>query len=80
MMIMKWMTSSNERVVRLLRPLNTLDGRDAMELLKMECDGFNEEYAQIMITMKWMMSNNERVDRLLRLLNTSDGRNVIELL
>ncbi len=34
MMIMKWMMNNNERDDRLLRPLNTLDGRDVIELLK----------------------------------------------
>ena len=32
MMIIKRMMSNNERVDRLSRPLNTLDGRDVIEL------------------------------------------------
>ena len=33
---------SNERVERLLRPLNTLDGRDVIELEWRSCDECNE--------------------------------------
>ena len=35
--------NNNERDDRLLRPLNTLDGRDAIELLQRECDECNNE-------------------------------------
>ena len=38
------MISNNERVDRLLRPLNTLDGRDVIELEKRECDKCNDEW------------------------------------
>ena len=37
-MLRKWMLNNNERVFKLLRPLNTLYGRDVMELEWMECD------------------------------------------
>ena len=44
MMIMKWMITNNERDDRLLRPLNTLDGRDAIELKWRECDECNDKW------------------------------------
>ena len=37
MMIMKWLMSSNERDVKLLRSLTTLDGRDVIELELRKC-------------------------------------------
>ena len=43
MMIIKLMTCNNERDLRLLRPLNTLDGRDVIELWWRECDECNDE-------------------------------------
>ena len=44
MMKMKSMMSNNERYSRLLRPLNTSDGRDAIELEIMECDECDKEW------------------------------------
>ena len=40
---MKWM-NNNERVDRLLRPLNTFDGRDVIELELRECDECSYEW------------------------------------
>ena len=68
------------RVDRLLRPLNTLDGRDVIELEYRECDEGDEE--------EWVDNDDNEMndewlwkscDRLLRPLNTLDGRDVIEL-
>ena len=42
-MIMKWMMICNERFDKLLRPLNTLDGRDVIELEPSPCDECNNE-------------------------------------
>ena len=36
--------SNDERVFILLRPLNTLDGRDVIELELRECDECNDEW------------------------------------
>ena len=67
------------REYRPLRPENTLDGRDMIELRARWCDEWNDE---------WMMNierrlNDEwlwkRVDRLLRPVNTLDGRDMIKL-
>ena len=44
MMLMKWMWCNNESWDRLLRPLNTLDGRDVIELELRECDESNDEW------------------------------------
>ena len=38
MMKMNWMKSNYERDDKLLRPLNTSDGRDVMELEERRCD------------------------------------------
>ena len=40
---MKWIMFKNEREVKLLRPPNTSDGRDAIELEERECDDCNDE-------------------------------------
>ena len=72
--------SSNERIDSLLRPLNTSDGRDVIELEYREhrdrvqqwdvkCEGCNLK-KQFRV---------QRTERLLRPLNTLEGRNVIEL-
>ena len=70
---------NNERVDRLLRPLNTLDGRDVIELWSSQCDECNDEWCVDNDNNERMMCNNERDFRLLRSLNTLDGRDVIEL-
>ena len=44
MIIMKWMMCNNERVDRLLRSLNTLDGRDVIELYLREYYECNIEW------------------------------------
>ena len=41
---MKWMMSNNERDDRLLRPLNTLDGRDVIELESRSCYECDDEW------------------------------------
>ena len=41
--IMKEMMSNNKRYVKLLRPLNTLDGRDVIELEQRKCNVCNDE-------------------------------------
>ena len=42
-MIMEWMIWNNGRDDRLLRPLNTLDGSDVIELEERERNEFNNE-------------------------------------
>ena len=69
----------NERADRLLRPLNTLDGRDVIKLLWRKCDECEYELCVDNNNNVMKVCNNERDLRLLRPLNTLDGRDVMEL-
>ena len=69
-----------KRVDRPLRPENTPDGRDVIELESRESDEWNDKWMmdiEYIINDEWLW---KRHDRLLRPENTPDGRDVIELL
>ena len=68
-----------KRSDRLLRPENTPDGRDVIELKLSVYDKWNNNYMtniEYIFNELWLWM---RVDRLLRPENTPDGRDVIEL-
>ena len=82
MITIKWMMSNNERDNRLLRPLNTLDGRDVIDLWLRECDEcIDERYVDNGYDSETNFEKTWRShDRLLRPLNVFDERKVTELL
>ena len=52
----KWLW---KRVDRLLRPENTPDGRDVIELELRSCDEWNDKWVMHIENMHWMMNDYE---------------------